>query len=296
MPRVTNESQLDNGTCGRNLQIGKPGFCPVSDPTVLLWGDGGASVYTATVDGKALPDTFTSDGYGNVCINMEGLADGDHVLQPTEIRPNPGKPCPAFHFTIDTHVPAAPSMPELVTWKDSAPVGDHITMFNNPTFTGTAEPGNNVQIFSGPTGVAGGLTDSAGSYLASANPLRDGAYQFVAKQISRSGIVSPPSEAYSLIIKQDTNAGVPSAPTLGTPKPFYYQLFWSPPTSDGGAAVSGYRIYRGDTLDTLELLVELGTATFFVDYTATPGKRYVYQVAAVNAQGEGPKSNVQQIN
>src|ERR1043166_7464279 len=101
--RVTNEIQLDNGTCGRNLQLGNDRTASSSaTPTFLLNGDGGASEYTAKIDGQALPGSFTSDGYGNVCITVStGLSDGPHILAAREIRPNPQDVTP-FAFSGDT--------------------------------------------------------------------------------------------------------------------------------------------------------------------------------------------------
>ncbi len=36
--------------------------------------------------------------------------------------------------------------------------------------------------------------------------------------------------------------------------------------------------------------------TFFTDFSIQPGQRYVYEVSAVNPQGEGRKSAPEQIN
>src|SRR5262249_38671403 len=50
--RTTNVAQLDDGTCGRNLQIGSDKTSSsTATPQFLLWGDGGASRYDIFIDG-----------------------------------------------------------------------------------------------------------------------------------------------------------------------------------------------------------------------------------------------------
>jgi hypothetical protein len=66
---------------------------------------------------------------------------------------------------------------------------------------------------------------------------------------------------------------------------------WSPPASDGGAALTGYMVYRGTAPGAETLLASVGTATTFQDTATTRKRRYYYTVAAVNAAGEGRPSN-----
>jgi len=68
------------------------------------------------------------------------------------------------------------------------------------------------------------------------------------------------------------------------------ELSWSPPASNGGSAVTGYRIYRGTTSGNLTLLVSVGTATAYRDTATKKNTRYYYVVRAVNAVGEGAAS------
>src|SRR5262245_44067411 len=78
---TTNLVQLDNGTCGNNLQIGSDRTASSSStPSFWLMGDGGLSSYTASIDGSAI-GTFSSTGAANVCITTSSpLADGSHRL------------------------------------------------------------------------------------------------------------------------------------------------------------------------------------------------------------------------
>jgi fibronectin type 3 domain-containing protein len=68
-------------------------------------------------------------------------------------------------------------------------------------------------------------------------------------------------------------------------------LTWTPPASNGGAAISGYNIYRGTTPGgEAGPPVATVTGTSFTDTGLTNGTTYYYKVAAVNAAGTSPQS------
>jgi fibronectin type 3 domain-containing protein len=68
-------------------------------------------------------------------------------------------------------------------------------------------------------------------------------------------------------------------------------LAWSAPATDGGAAITGYKVYRGVTSNGETLLATLGGVTSYADLTAANGTTYYYQITAVNSAGEGNRSN-----
>src|SRR3989440_58044 len=78
------------------------------------------------------------------------------------------------------------------------------------------------------------------------------------------------------------------APTAGNPQ---VTLTWHPPASDGGSAITNYRVYRGATSGGEALLSTLGVVTSYTDTAVTNGLTYYYQVTATNGAGESPKSN-----
>jgi len=68
-------------------------------------------------------------------------------------------------------------------------------------------------------------------------------------------------------------------------------LTWAAPTNDGGATITGYRVYRATTSGNETLLATIGTALTYQDLAVTNGTRYFYTVAAVNSVGTGALSN-----
>jgi len=67
-------------------------------------------------------------------------------------------------------------------------------------------------------------------------------------------------------------------------------LSWKAPSSDGGAAVSGYRVYRGLSPGEETFLANKSSGIVFADTGLTNGETYYYRVSAVNRAGEGPLS------
>ena len=69
-------------------------------------------------------------------------------------------------------------------------------------------------------------------------------------------------------------------------------LDWAPPLFDGGLAITGYRIYRGNVSGSPSLLAQVGSSpTEYSDTAVELGKKYYYSLSALNAVGESPRSS-----
>jgi hypothetical protein len=70
-------------------------------------------------------------------------------------------------------------------------------------------------------------------------------------------------------------------------------LTWSAPSSNGGAAITGYKIYRGTSSggESATPIATVGNVTSYTDTSTSNGQTYYYEVSAVNSVGEGSKSS-----
>ncbi len=73
-------------------------------------------------------------------------------------------------------------------------------------------------------------------------------------------------------------------------------LSWSSPVSNGGSAITSYRVFRGTTSTNQQLVTIGGCASLTLVTTCTDtglinGQSYFYTVSAVNGIGQGPSSN-----
>jgi fibronectin type 3 domain-containing protein len=94
-----------------------------------------------------------------------------------------------------------------------------------------------------------------------------------------------------------TPTTVPGAPslTLASGGDGQVQLGWSAPASNGGAAITGYKVYRGTSPGGETLLTTLGDVDSYTDDQASNGTTYYYKVSAVNTVGEGARSNERSV-
>jgi len=88
-------------------------------------------------------------------------------------------------------------------------------------------------------------------------------------------------------------ASVPGVPTglTATPGENTVTLNWTAPTDDGGAAITGYNIYRSETIVKPTSAIVNGGVSPYEDSSIESGKRYYYWVTAVNSKGESAASN-----
>ena len=68
-------------------------------------------------------------------------------------------------------------------------------------------------------------------------------------------------------------------------------LSWSAPSSNGGSAITNYRIYRGESPGGELLLTTISNLLMYTDFAVTNAQTYYYRVSAVNSIGESNLSN-----
>jgi fibronectin type 3 domain-containing protein len=88
---------------------------------------------------------------------------------------------------------------------------------------------------------------------------------------------TPPTAPRNLVASASSTLGV--------------TLKWSTPASNGGATVTGYRIYRASASGAETLVATVGNVTSFTDTSAGEGGYFYYEVTAVNSLGESVFSN-----
>lgn len=115
--------------------------------------------------------------------------------------------------------------------------------------------------------------------------LGNGAARFYRVTAFNAAGEGPPSDTASA-----TTFASPGAPTdfaaQGGPIPGEIVLTWRAPASDGGSALTGYRVYRGTAPGNETFPADVDERTY-TDTNLTPGRRYYYQVQAVNLVGGG---------
>jgi len=109
---------------------------------------------------------------------------------------------------------------------------------------------------------------------------------------SESGCCQPRNDTW--VYQAGPSGATPPGPPkdLGAaPNPGFIALQWTPPAYDGGSPITNYKIYRG-TVSGGELLLDtVGNVRVYIDVAVAPNVAYYYQVTAINALGEGPRSN-----
>lgn len=112
-------------------------------------------------------------------------------------------------------------------------------------------------------------------------------------QVSAVNSVGEGSKSNEASATPSSEISTPSAPLnlQATAGDSQVILDWSTPTSDGGASITNYKIYRGTTTGSLTLLATIGNLLTYIDTSAVNDQTYYYKVSAVNSVGEGAESS-----
>ena len=155
---------------------------------------------------------------------------------------------------------------------------------------GSAITGYRVTPFIGATAQTPILTGSAATSSTVSGLTNGTAYTFKVAAINAVGTGA--DSAASAAITPAAAATAPGAPTGvgGTAGDASVALSWTPPASDGGSSITGYRVtpFIGATAQTAVLTGS--AATTFTVIGVTNGTAYTFKIAAINAVGTGADS------
>jgi hypothetical protein len=109
-------------------------------------------------------------------------------------------------------------------------------------------------------------------------------------QVSAFNAVGESSRTALLVVQRGTAPSAPRSLTASVGAKAI-TLKWSAPSSTGGSAIAGYRIYRSTSTGTESFLGAVGAGTTtYADGAVAKKTRYFYWVTAVNALGESVPS------
>ncbi|MDC7810254.1 Ig-like domain-containing protein [Sphingomonas koreensis] len=188
------------------------------DTTPTLSGTGAEANATITIynNGTAI-GTTTADGAGAWSFTPAALPPGAHsfTVSATDAAGNASAQSAAYAITIDTSVPAVPTIDDIAD-NVGAVLGSvsngGVTDDTTPTLSGTgAEANATITIYNNGTAIGTTTADGAGAWSFTPAALPPGAHSFTVSATDAAGNASAQSAAYAITI--DTS--VPAVPTIG---------------------------------------------------------------------------------
>ncbi|MEA2674511.1 MAG: trimeric autotransporter adhesin [Chloroflexota bacterium] len=255
-----------------------------SEVVTVHGGWNAVGVYGGRADGTLDPETLYPVSYASA-YNPQGLAIGDvnGDGSPDVVEADYNYGLILLTNAMPAPTPRAPSAPTLTTATGS---DRSITL----AWTAPASNGGSPIASYTATATPGGFTCSVTVTACTIGGLTNGTTYSVTVHATNAVASNPESAPLSA-----TARTVPTAPGNATAKASGTGITvkWTVPTSNGGAAITGYRIYRGTSTSSGVLVATLSaSAVSFVDTTAPKKTTSYYWVTAVNAAGESPRSNV----
>lgn len=275
---VPGASTLDTATAG-DTSVALAWTAPATDGGSPITG------YVATASPGGATCSVTSTG-----CTIAGLTNGTAYSFTVRARNQVGTGSASNTLTATPRVPGdPPSAPLNVATSPNLPEGILVS-WAAPVSSGTS-PITAYRIYRGTVSGAATYLVTVGNVLSFMDSAvaNGGRYYYQVSAVNTPGEGPRSAEAAA---QRGTAPTAPRSLTASSNKPGGIALKWSAPTSNGGSAVSGYRVYRGTASGGEVYLVSVGAGvTNYADKTATKGTRYYYWVAAVNVLGAGPASN-----
>lgn len=173
--------------------------------SLTLTGTAVAGSTVKVFDATAQIGSATANGSGQWSLTTPVLSDGSHSLTATETSSGQTSAASAaFSVTIDTHLPAAPTM--AVYSPGGSAVGSTTTL-TDLMLKGTAEANSTIDIFDSGKQIGTATTSSAGAWSFDTGTLASGSHSFTATAIDVAGTSS--SACGADVVSVTT----PSAPT-----------------------------------------------------------------------------------
>jgi beta-glucanase (GH16 family) len=163
-------------------------------------------------DGSVLIGTAAADGVGAWTFAAAALTDGSHAFAATDTNAagNTSVLSNALTVTVDTHVPAAPTVGSISPYVIVN--GQDVTNVNHLTLTGTAEAGSTIKIHDGSTIIGTVTGNSAGAWTFTTGLLADGTHKLSATDTDVAGTTSASSSTTTIVV--DTTAPSPTITAL----------------------------------------------------------------------------------
>jgi hypothetical protein len=222
-----------------------------SDNTPTLTGGAVANSTVNVFDGTTQIGTATANGSGQWSLTTPVLSDGTHNLTATDTDTSgqTGAASAAFSVTIDTHVPAAPT---LAAYSQAGAAVGSTTSLTDLVLKGTAEAGSTIDVFDGGKQIGTAATSSAGAWSFDTGTLSTGSHSYTATAIDVAGTAGTASAADVISV---TTPLTPAPAPAATPIEFTNVSYSSGTATIKGTAdaYSQVKLYDGTTL--------LGTAT-----------------------------------
>lgn len=229
------------------------------------------------VDGNPI-GTATANGAGEFSFTpVTPLSPGDHETSATaRLNGVTSGPSNVNGFAIDADAPAAPTL--------NRPADGEVTRDTTPTFTGSAEPGAEVEIFVDGTSIGTTTANGAGKFsFTPSTPLAAGPHEAFVRATDAAGNDSPPSNTNGFVIDTED----PDAPVITSP-------------ADGGTTTDRTPSITGTAEPGSQVIIlidgkqvgstvadENGEFTFNLPDGLTPGE---HEVAAVAVDEAGNRS------
>src|ERR1035437_6658933 len=172
----------------------------------------GTAVANSTVkvyDGATLLGSATANGSGAWSFTTAALSSATHSFTATDtVAGITSTASTALSVTVDSHVPAAPSIVSFSP--DSGVVGDGITSANVLTLTGTAEANSTVKVYDGATLLGSATANGSGAWSFTTAALSSATHSLTATVTDVAGTTSTAWTGLSVTV----DSHVPAAPSI----------------------------------------------------------------------------------